>query len=91
MTPRPSSSSQWWRVAQLTVSVVVIGLLFRDLDRTALSTLLPRIRWDWLALVFLVKAATLFLHEFRLWISLNPPRPALGRVIAIGLASGVLN
>ena len=91
MSARPSNSSWWWRVAQLAVSIIVIGLLFRDLDHTALTALLPRLRWDWLALVFLVKAATLFLHEFRLWISLNPPRPELGRVIAIGLATGVLN
>ena len=39
----------------------------------------------------LVIQTTLFLHEFRLWVSINPPRPPIGRVLAIGLASGVLN
>ena len=91
MIPAPTSPSRWWRLAQLVVSGAVLALLFRDLDRTALTALLPRIRWDWLAAALLVKSATLFLHEFRLWVSINPPRPPITRIVAIGLASGVLN
>ena len=85
------SRARWWRVAQVAASLVVLGLLFRDVDAEALAAIGPRIAWGWLLAALGMKLTTLFLHEVRLWVSLNPPRPSLFRVVAIGFASGVLN
>jgi len=91
MTDPSNTSGKWWRAAQIAVSVIVLILLFRDVDRQAISDLWPRIQWHWLGIALLTKAATLVLHEVRLWVSLNPPRPSITHVVIIGFASGVLN
>jgi uncharacterized membrane protein YbhN (UPF0104 family) len=91
MTDPSARTARWWRIAQVLVSVVVLVLLFRDVDRDAVGSLWPRIEWRWLGAALLTKSTTLALHELRLWVSLNPPRPSLLRVMAIGFASGVLN
>ena len=91
VSERPSPSSRWWRLAQVGASLLVLVLLFRDMDGTALASIGPRIEWGWLFVALATKLFTLALHEVRLWVSLNPPRPPLTRVVAIGFASGVLN
>ncbi len=84
-------ATRGWRLAQVAASLVVLTLLFRDVDTEAVTALLPRISWAWLLAALGLKLTTLFLHELRLWVSLNPPRPSLARVVVIGFASGVLN
>lgn len=70
---------------------MVLVLLFREVDVASLKGLWPRLHLGWLGLALALKAATLLLHELRLWVSLNPPRPPVSRVVAIGFASGVIN
>ena len=80
-----------YRLLQVGASLLVLVLLFREVDVASVKGLWPRLHLRWLALALLLKAATLLLHELRLWVSLNPPRPPVGRVVAIGLASGCIN
>lgn len=89
MTPRGRARA--WRVAQLAASLLVLGLLSRGLDAAALRAAGERLAPGWLAVAMLVKAATLYLHEQRLWLAFNAPRPPLRRVLGIGFAAGVLN
>jgi len=91
--PPPTPRWRAWlgRAAQLGASAVVLGLLARDVDPSELARIQHRLAPGWLGLALLVKTFTLYLHEQRLWLAFNPPRPPLGRVLAIGLAAGVLN
>ncbi len=87
-----SAAQSWaWRLGQLAVSVAVLVALFSHVDRAAVATLVDRAAPGWLLLAMGIKWSSLVLHEVRLWVSLNPPRPPLFRVIQIGFASGVLN
>jgi uncharacterized membrane protein YbhN (UPF0104 family) len=93
---RGETASPRWRAwlargAQLGASALVIGLLARDLDADTLTRVFDRAAPLWLGLALLVKTFTLYLHEQRLWLAFNQPRPPLGRVLAIGFAAGVLN
>lgn len=83
--------SRRWRVAQVVASLVVLALLFHDIDQQAILSIWPRLDLRWLAAALALKGCTLLLHELRLWVSLNPPRPPVRLVVGIGLASGVLN
>ena len=76
---------------QVVASIVVIGLLVADTDPGALRDVLARAQPGWLALALGVKALALVLHEVRLWLAFNPPRPPARRTVAIGLAAGLLN
>jgi hypothetical protein len=77
--------------AQVLASVIILGLLFRDLDPNEIVGFLDRGSWALLGLALATKAAGLLLHETRLWLALPDPRPALRHVISMGLAAGVLN
>lgn len=89
MSPRARSWA--WRGVQLAASLLVLWLLSRDLDAGALRSISARLAPGWLGLAILVKTFTLYLHEQRLWLAFNSPRPPLGRVLGIGFAAGVLN
>ena len=45
----------------------------------------------WLVGAIVLKSTTLFLHEVRLWMAFDAPRPPMLRVCAIGFAAGVIN
>lgn len=80
-----------WQGVQVALSIAVLAVLISDTDTDALRRIGPRLSVGWLVAASLLKVVTLLLHELRLWVSLNPPRPPVGKVVAIGLASGVLN
>jgi uncharacterized membrane protein YbhN (UPF0104 family) len=89
-----TSSSRWtWfvRGLQLAASILVLGLLARDVDMDGLAAIRDRLSPGWLGLAVGLKLFTLFLHEQRLWLAFNRPRPPLGKVLAIGFAAGALN
>jgi hypothetical protein len=69
----------------------VLVLLFSDTDVGAVRNALSQSHFGWLALAFCVKSAALVLHEVRLWLAFNPPRPPARKTVAIGLAAGLLN
>lgn len=87
----PQARAWAWRGVQLAASALVLGLLARDVDADALRGIGGRISPGWLGLALLIKTFTLYLHEQRLWLAFNAPRPPLGRVLGIGFAAGVLN
>lgn len=88
----PAPSRRWlWHGLQVGASVLVLGLLLADTDPDALRGVLDRAHLGWLALALGVKAVGLLLHEVRLWLAFNPPRPPPRRTVAIGLAAGLLN
>ena len=80
-----------WRAVQLAASALVLVLLSRDVDASALRGIRGRLAPGWLIVALLIKTFTLYLHEQRLWLAFNPPRPPLRRVLGIGFAAGVLN
>lgn len=80
-----------WRAAQLAASLLVLWLLGRDIDASSIAGITGRISPGWLALALAIKTFTLYLHEQRLWLAFNAPRPPLGKVLGIGFAAGVLN
>jgi len=85
-------SRAWaWRAVQLAASLLVLGLLGRETDASSLAGITGRIAPGWLALSLAIKTFTLYLHEQRLWLAFNAPRPPLGKVLGIGFAAGVLN
>ncbi len=89
---RPGPWRRWLpRVLQGLASIVVLWVLSTEVEAGSVAAIVGRIDWAWMALALVVKALSLMVHELRLWISLNPPRPPLGRVVAIGFAAGALN
>ena len=96
MTATPDAGdanrSRWWLpAAQVAGSALVIALLLREADTEAVLGFLRQSSPGWLALALVVKALALVLHEVRLWLAFNPPRPPPRRTVAIGLAAGLLN
>jgi len=89
--PAADTRRHLWRAAQALISLGVLALLIRDVDREALAQTIRQGHPGWLLAALVTKAASLVLHEVRLWSALPPPRPRWRRVLAIGLASGVLN
>ena len=78
-------------LVQLTVSALILWVLFRDSDLGAVwATIKGGSLWM-LVGALLVKAIGLLVHETRLWLALPSPRPPLPRVISLGLVAGVLN
>ena len=80
-----------WRAVQLAASLLVLWLLGRDVDASSVAGIAGRVSPGWLALALTIKTFTLYLHEQRLWLAFNAPRPPLGKVLGIGFAAGVLN
>jgi len=91
VTNSPRSRSGARTVIQLLASVVILGLLARDLDPDAIHGFLAQGSWALLGLALLIKSMGLLLHETRLWLALPHPRPPLRSVISMGLSAGVLN
>jgi uncharacterized membrane protein YbhN (UPF0104 family) len=87
----PRARAWAWRAAQLGASLLVLGLLARDVDIGGLRGITERLAPGWLGLALAIKTFTLYLHEQRLWLAFNTPRPPLRRVLGIGFAAGVLN
>ena len=81
----------WRWLFQVVASLVILVLLFRSIDRAALDQVLEGAVPAWLGLALVVKSISLLLHEIRLWVALSALRPALGRVVTIGFAAGLLN
>jgi hypothetical protein len=87
----PPGHSRVRMAVQVLASGAILGLLFRDLDPKEIKGFLANSSWTLLGLALLTKAAGLLLHEVRIWMALPKPRPALGHVVSMGLAAGVLN
>ena len=83
---KPSARS----CCRLAVSAVILWVLFRDADLSAVWSTIQRGSLGMLAAALLVKASGLLVHEARLWLAL-PSRPPLPRVISLGLVAGVIN
>jgi uncharacterized protein (TIRG00374 family) len=62
-----------------------------DADFSEISHALEQSNLGWITGALLLKLLTLFIHEFRLWLALNHPRPVIRRTMTIGFASGALN
>ena len=87
----PKVASPWRRLLKISVSLTILGLLLSQVDRASW-----RIAWEqsqplWLVGAVVLKSLTLLLHELRLWMAFERPRPPLLRVCAIGFAAGVIN
>lgn len=82
----------WVFPLQILASFAVIALLIRQADLARIKQELAGASLGWLAVATLIKAASLTLHEVRLWVSLMPDhkRPAWP-VINIGYTSGLAN
>ena len=92
MSLPPRTFPRWVGPAlQVGGSALVLGLLLSDTDVDAVRDTLARSHLGWLALAVCVKSAALVLHEVRLWLAFNPPRPPARKTVAIGLAAGLLN
>ena len=76
---------------QLAVSAIILWVLFRDTDLSAVWSTIQRGSLGMLVAALLVKASGLLVHEARLWLALPSPRPPLPRVISLGLVAGVIN
>ena len=76
---------------QLGLSGLILWLLLRDVDLSAVMRTLEAGSMAWLFAAFMTKASGLIFHEYRLWLALPKPRPKTRSVISLGLAAGVLN
>ena len=86
------SAKPWVFPLQIVASLTVIALLIRGADVDRVREELAGASLLWLFLATLIKAASLTLHEVRLWVSMMPDhrRPALP-IISIGYTSGLAN
>lgn len=80
-------------VLQVLGSILVLVLLIRDAQWTEVWNALALVAPGWLLAAMAVKAVAVGLRELRLWVALLPwgRPPPLGRVVSIGLASGLVN
>ena len=86
------SPKPWVFPFQILASLGVIALLVGQADVTRIREELAGASIGWLLIATLIKAASLTLHEVRLWISLWPDYRRPGwPVIAIGYTSGLAN
>jgi len=76
---------------QIIVSISILLLLVHDANKDNIFSALQQSELRWLLLALVVKGITLLIHEFRLWLALNPPRPSIKTTMQIGFASGALN
>ena len=79
------------RALQLLASAAVLFALIQSADTTQLWEMLTLSMPGWLLAAMLLKAASIGLHEVRLWHALPAPRPPLVPVMRIGLIAGTLN
>jgi len=79
------------RALQLLASAAVLLALAQSADTARLWGMLAQSVPGWLLAAMLLKAASIGLHEVRLWHALPEPRPPLSAVIRIGLIAGTLN
>ena len=78
-------------VLQLLASLAILGLLAWD---ASTETLLEAVKGWSIPLVLLAlaaKSAALALHEYRLWLALPSPRPAVRKTVVIGFVSGAMH
>jgi uncharacterized protein (TIRG00374 family) len=81
-----------WRITfQIILSVAILLLLINDAESTNILIALQQSDLIWLVAALIVKTITLFIHEYRLWLALNPPRPSIKKTMQIGFASGAIN
>lgn len=85
------STGTRWVVLQLVLSAVVLSLLIADSNPTLMLATLQRCSVPLLVFALILKTITLGLHEFRLWLALNKPRPSIWRTMEVGFASGAIN
>ncbi|MDG1479409.1 MAG: lysylphosphatidylglycerol synthase domain-containing protein [Myxococcota bacterium] len=88
-----SSTRRAWsvRALQLLASIAVLVTLAQSADTDRVWEMLTQGMPAWLVGALLLKAASIVLHEVRLWHALPAPRPSLLAVIRIGLIAGTLN
>jgi uncharacterized membrane protein YbhN (UPF0104 family) len=91
-TPVKKRTKPWVFPLQILVSLAVIALLVRQAEIEDVRAELAGASLGWLLVATIIKAASLTLHEIRLWVSLMPDhkRPAWP-VISIGYTSGLAN
>ena len=81
-----------WRVLlQVVLSIIILLLLINDADKNNIIIALQQSDVTWLLAALFLKTITLFIHEYRLWLALNPPRPSIKKTMQIGFASGAIN
>lgn len=86
-----SIAQRWTFWAQLFLSLLILLLLSLDTQIDDIKSALQSSHWPWLIAALTLKLCTLFIHEFRLWLALNEPRPAIAQTMKIGFASGAMN
>ncbi len=80
------------RLIQLALSLVVLWVLSRDMDMDRLQAVVSTGHaWAWLGLGLGGKALTVILHELRLWLAFEHPRPPAGQVFQIGFVAALAN
>jgi uncharacterized membrane protein YbhN (UPF0104 family) len=91
-TPVKKRAKPWIFPLQILASLAVIALLIRQADLERVRAELAGASLTWLFVATVIKAASLTLHEVRLWVSLMPDhkRPAWP-IISIGYTSGLAN
>lgn len=81
----------WKEILSIALSLMVLMLFLQDANQQILMDLFGQIHWGWLIAAFIVKAISLSIHEFRLWIGFPNPRPPIQDTMQIGFASAVIN
>ena len=76
---------------QIIISISILLLLIQDANVDNIFSALKQSELQWLLLALFIKGLTLLIHEFRLWLALNPPRPNIKTTMQIGFASGAMN
>lgn len=92
--PRLGLSARDWlvRLLQLVASLAVLWALGRELDLERLQAVFSSRRaLAWLALGLGIKAFSVWLHEVRLWLAFEAPRPPMGKVVQVGFVAAAVN
>ena len=76
---------------QVGVSVGILWMLLRNAQWEVVWGVLTSGSPLLLVAAMAVKLLSLIIHEWRLWLALPQPRPALLKVISVGVVAGVLN
>jgi len=89
--PETTAASPWRRALQAGVSLLILGILLSQVDGDSWTLAWQQSKPLWLLGAVALKSLTLLLHELRLWMAFEEPRPPLLRVCAIGPAAGIIN
>jgi len=93
LSQEPGRKRPWWQLPlQLVASGLVLLLLLREADPTAVWGALVGASVPFLVLATVLKVGSVSLHELRLWLALKPYKQLpIGPVFGIGYLGGLLN